>query len=703
MPERALVQRRDRIVLLAFMLLALFGCAARSETEQIADWTIRVDAHPPKRIELPTHVALPDRATTFTLTRDVTIPDAWRGRDLRLRIEGWQAIASVVAGGNSLRDEERRTYRGSGYDSWFIRAQYTDVAKLPVTVVVRHTWQKSAWLDGVPTLELAADHSPTSNARATETAGLVMALGTTLSFSFFFGALFLLDRRRLEHGWFALFAAASATYPLFVSTWLESSVGFVEAIIFGSAQASLPVLGYAFSRAMFGSTSVPRRYWALPALVVLVGLLARPFHLAAFSAVATLAIAPPAVAHFVFLMRIARTGDMRARVMLVAWTATTFATSCCEGTYFLGAGLLPFPGVHVGLFANIVLMLVHATLLAARHVESQRSIESLNEELRVSVSKSSEALSRAVWRLVAAYDTSDVRPDEIIDTRYRVVASIGRGGMGQVWRALRLHDGLPVAIKLVRDASSTVALARFAREARIASSMHHPNVVRVFDVTVADRGFMYLVMELVDGDSLSAMRARFGDAAWATQTLRGIVSALVALHARGIVHRDIKPSNVVVRHEHGVEIPMLIDFGLAQNGPKTSATKDDAHFTSEPTTRGRDEFDEPHVVAGTPLYMPPEVVLEGATATAAGDIYSLAVLAHELFVGQPPFDHAPYHRSDATAGPSARRSWGGAPRALAVMLERALSPNPEERPFARDVLVALNRPTLRSATERDHP
>jgi serine/threonine-protein kinase len=688
-----------RLVQLALALFALAGCAAPSQPQDLREWALRSDGLAPQRLVLPTHVNLPARPSTFRLSRQVYIPEAWRGRDLRLRVENWQGIAELSVAGHSLPLDEQRKYRGSGYNVWLIEARHTNVAYLPVELNVRHTWQKSAWLDGVPTLEAADERSPSSPAHIAESAGIVLALGTTVSFALFFGALFLLDRRRREHGFFALFAAASATYPLFVSTWFESSAGFNESIAFGVAQACSPVLGYSLSRAMFGAPPIDRHHWLLPLLVLAVGTLSGPFQSVTFAKLTTLAILPAALAHFWFLLRLARRGERTALAMLVAWTTATVATACFEGSYYVGRGVLPFPGFHPALYANTALMLLHAALLAARHVQSLRTIEVLNEELRLRVNDTSDALSRAVWRLIATTDSEMPGPGDVVDGRYRITAALGEGGMGCVWKAVRLHDGLPVAVKILRDASSTMVLARFAREARLASSILHPNIVRVHDVAVADRGFMYLVMELVDGVSLSSMRASFGDVEWATGILRGVLRALVALHARGIVHRDIKPSNVVLQLHQGREIPKLVDFGVAFHSPDARRAQAEGTATDEPTTLGNSEQHEARAIAGTPRYMPPEVIHEGAQASAAGDVYSFAVLAHELLFGRLPFEGS---ASDSQPPPPAsgpRGAWLDPEHPFAILLEHALGSHPEHRPLARELLVALDAPARHGAAE----
>ena len=204
--------------------------------------------------------------------------------------------------------------------------------------------------------------------------------------------------------------------------------------------------------------------------------------------------------------------------------------------------------------------------------------------------------------------------------RYRLVRRIGVGGMGEVWEADDTVLGRRVALKvLVQElADDPRATRRFVREARATAKLTHPNVTRVYDFD-RDGGVPYLVMELLEGDTL-ADRLAGGPLppAEAARICAAMADALDAAHSRGIIHRDIKPSNVLLTPAGEVKV---MDFGIA-------AAADETHST---TGSGR---------YGTAAYISPERAA-GQAATPATDVYSLGAVLYELLTGRPPFlgDH----------------------------------------------------------------
>jgi len=281
---------------------------------------------------------------------------------------------------------------------------------------------------------------------------------------------------------------------------------------------------------------------------------------------------------------------------------------------------------------------------------------------------------------------------------YVVERAIGAGGMGDVYAGRHPVIGKRVAIKVLRRevARRPDAAERFLREARAVNQVDHPNVVDVFALGRLADGRLYLVMDLLDGESLRE-RLRGGPLApaLAFDVLRQLAGALDAAHARGVIHRDLKPDNVVLTGPADRPTAHVLDFGIA----KLLA---DAGGEAVATLTGQGAW------MGTPAYMAPEQwTADGATA--ASDRYALGVLAYELITGKPPF-HAPslpamMEQHFRAAVPSVATAAGLAlPAGLDAVFARALAKEPEARPATAQALVdALDaalagRAPLRPAT-----
>jgi hypothetical protein len=207
-------------------------------------------------------------------------------------------------------------------------------------------------------------------------------------------------------------------------------------------------------------------------------------------------------------------------------------------------------------------------------------------------------------------------PGSIIADRYRIVALLGRGGMGEVYRAEDLKLTQVVAIKFLPVAISQdpSTLERFHSEVRVARQISHVNVCRVFDIGDAE-GIPFLTMEYVDGEDLSSLVRRIGRLPQdkAAEVSRQICAGLAAAHDRGIVHRDLKPANVML---DGAGKVRITDFGLAAIASNVQGAE---------------------VRAGTPAYMAPEQ-LSGKEVTSKSDIYSLGLVMYEILTGKRAFD-----------------------------------------------------------------
>ena len=255
----------------------------------------------------------------------------------------------------------------------------------------------------------------------------------------------------------------------------------------------------------------------------------------------------------------------------------------------------------------------------------------------------------------------------LIAGRYRLHVAIGRGAMGEVWQAYDEVGGRPVAVKLLHAQNSEpTAAARFRLEAQTAGRLSHPHVVGVLDFGEQE-GRLFLVMELVQGDSLSHVLAQAGSlpAEQVARIAAHSAAGMAAAHEQGIVHRDIKPGNLLLDADGSVKIA---DFGIAQ-------------FMNDPggalTATGQ--------IVGTSLYIAPERAL-GQPAGPPSDVYSLGCVLYQLLVGQPPFRANSaiavlHHHLDTPPVPP-RELGVGLPPAFENYLLGLLAKRPEDRPTA---------------------
>jgi serine/threonine protein kinase len=301
--------------------------------------------------------------------------------------------------------------------------------------------------------------------------------------------------------------------------------------------------------------------------------------------------------------------------------------------------------------------------------------------------------------------SSDPRVGVVLDSKYKLIESLGEGGMGSVFRAERLHIGDEVAVKLLhRDlVREKQALERFRREARTAAMIRHPNVVSIHDFSdgAGPAGEAYIVMELVQGASLGKLLRREGrmPSKRAVHLMLDICNGVGVAHRQGLLHRDLKPDNVIVvppAHEGEEETAKVVDFGLAK-------VRDVAASNSLTKTG---------TVLGTLYYMSPEQC-NGEELDARADVYSLGAMLYEMLVGNPPF------RANNMAGliskhlhemPPPFPDFLQVPPAIQSVCLRALAKDRNQRPsdalaFGRELKKAVEtplhyQPSLSTVTRR---
>jgi hypothetical protein len=259
-------------------------------------------------------------------------------------------------------------------------------------------------------------------------------------------------------------------------------------------------------------------------------------------------------------------------------------------------------------------------------------------------------------------------PGTMLAGRYRVVARLGRGGMGEVYRAEDLKLGQAVALKFVRGALSPVLRQRLISEVAIGRTVSHPAVCRLYDIVDLDRQ-TFLAMEYVDGEDLQSLLARIGrlPADKAVEIARDLCAGLAAVHEKGIVHRDLKPANVMI---DGRGRARITDFGLAVST----------------------EAGGGHGFAGTPAYMCPEQ-LAGAEVTLRSDLYAFGLIVFEMLTGQRFFDAATHEALRAqhaeTKGPKLFTATRLLPPSLERVILQCLEEHAASRPVSARAILAF--------------
>ena len=277
---------------------------------------------------------------------------------------------------------------------------------------------------------------------------------------------------------------------------------------------------------------------------------------------------------------------------------------------------------------------------------------------------------------------------------YRLGDLLGRGGMGEVYRATHRMLARPAAIKLIRPEvlafgdgdSAQTAIARFRREAEAAAALRSPHTVELYDFGVTEDQTLYFVMELLDGLDLETLVRRHGPVppARAIHILSQACESLAEAHCRGLVHRDVKPANIHIgklglRHD----FVKVLDFGLVKSVGKKGQNVEDSLATAA------------GIMPGTPAYMAPEMAL-GEQLDGRVDIYSLGCVAYFLLTGKPVFEveqgfQAIARHLHTMPAPPSERAGIALPEALDRAVLACLAKNPNDRPQTTSLLQKLLR------------
>jgi eukaryotic-like serine/threonine-protein kinase len=264
----------------------------------------------------------------------------------------------------------------------------------------------------------------------------------------------------------------------------------------------------------------------------------------------------------------------------------------------------------------------------------------------------------------------------IFDGKYRLDQPLGGGGMGTVYRATHLLIDRPVAVKVLsqRFVGDETAQQRFRREARASGRVQHPNAVTVNDFGATEDGWLYIVMELLEGQTLRDLLAREAplDAARAVSFMLQASAAVGAAHDAGLIHRDLKPANIFIEQRPNLAaVVKVLDFGVAK-------------FAVEEHDDDYKTLTQVGAIIGTPRYMSPEQCSGAAPLTPASDVYSLGIILYEMLTGAVPFSAetplavALKHVSEPPVPP--REIVAAIPEELERAVLHALAKEPRARP-----------------------
>ena len=614
-----------------------------------------------------------------------------------------------------------------------------------------HSWTQSAWLDVAPRLVPSGTVTPVMerNRILNDRGGWFGLIGLS-QMGLTFLAIFLWDRQRRAYLWFAIQALAASYYPAHVlglTTWLGPKL---ETLFLAQSLSVATIISVYYTHEFFGRGK-PHRLWLALFVVAIAVPLPAVFRSFIDSAYGTPGVILCVAATIVYQTAtgtrlVATYADRRIGIFFLCCWLALGGSAWVDLWAWIGGGEI-LDGARpaciglglFGIFQSMLLSRSHFRSLEEADQlnvtlrgrlrdleERQAEVEALNEELRQQVGRRSAHILAALThgeRGNGAGSAPGFEPGDVVEGRYRVIAALDSGGMGTVYEVERLHDHRRLALKVAHE-TRAIALARIAREAQIATRVRHPNLVAVVDTDVAQAGYVYLVMELVEGRSLATFEGKH-DVTWCAKVLVQILEGVRALHAQGIIHRDLKPANVLLSGDLERDPHVKIsDFGISR-GPAEPDETPPANprllrGTEPPTVRispdqlpSRDATDTDRVeisanaahtpgslspqltrtgaISGTPSYIAPELAKGGAAITPAVDVFSFGVVAYRLLTGLAPHTEAPFlanldHRPPQPHTPLAVPQL---PERVARLIDACLAFSPAERPGTGELIGAL--------------
>ncbi len=299
-------------------------------------------------------------------------------------------------------------------------------------------------------------------------------------------------------------------------------------------------------------------------------------------------------------------------------------------------------------------------------------------------------------RMMAIVTPAQVSEDRLVGREVAgctLLRRLGAGALGVVYAADQKAMERPVAIKMLssKAAGEPETVARFQREAKLASSIAHPHVIATYDCG-QERGVHFLVMELVEGGTFASLIEEHGKLSWHDTLAYGmqVAKALDHLHGMGIIHRDIKPANILITYEGEAK---LADLGLAKQ-----MESGDVSASTGLTMQG--------VAMGSPAYMPPEQIRSAKDSTASCDLYALGASMFQALTGKLPFDGKSatevMGRVLRDPAPTVKSFLPEVPAGVAELIDRCLSKEPKGRPASAAVFITEIEAVLREPDKLRH-
>jgi serine/threonine protein kinase len=556
----------------------------------------------PVAVTLPAHLdgLIPRSACDYALTATLTLGPAQRGKPLTLAFPSLLANAELYVDGEAatrLDPSPLDVYRPYSPLRYRLPAKLSQRAELRIELRVHHVWLRSAWIDAPAQLAVGAggdqDSAKVLVWGLMDRVLAVFAIATALVVLLLYGftALVVRGPRRHTYALFAIGGACGLAYPCTTAGFAQALFGIYDVPVMAVTVIIGAVTAMHFSHAYFGMPP-PSRVWFV---VILIGAALAVVSRSPFACIRVMGpvLVVVTIANTIFqavlCLRLRRRAERPANLYLVtlAWPATAaLGAPDLAAAFGFGERL---NGLHTASLGIGVIYLLQAVSLARDHVISleradtlnaelgarfdalmakNREVEVLNDELRRQIAARSKALAErlAQSEFAVAVDPPAFEPGDVVDERYRVLRTVGAGGMGAVFEVERIADGKHFALKALATGGDAQAMARFAREAEICANVKHPNVVSIIDVDVARAGYLYLVMELAEGGTtLHNIRRRNRDVPWTMNVLAQVSAGLSAIHRAGVVHRDLKPTNILLsRGEDGRKpIVKITDFGIS--------------------------------------------------------------------------------------------------------------------------------------------